>query len=256
MKKVLFLFLLSFVTLSVTKAQENVVKLGLGSLFQSDVHLKYERAFQEKQSFQVAVLLDFNEKLLTSNFISNRIYEFPYDINEKLGGFAIIPEYRYYLSKKGSPRGFYVDGYLKYRRRNFSVTSDYDTDIEVEGKFKINTFGAGIGIGAQFFLGEHFTLDWNIISIGGVFHQVGFEVGPTNQDDYDELRQEILDNIDENRNSQDIPEELRNNDQVQELIDVFKTTVENAEENRTFSANAGGVVLPDFRFGMSIGYAF
>ena len=104
MKKITIVIFL-FCCYQAIYAQQNVIKLGLGSAFQRDIHLKYERAFAENHSVQLGILYDTKENLSLELFTDN-----PDAIgtNVFLRGYAFLPEYRYYFSKKGSPRNFYA----------------------------------------------------------------------------------------------------------------------------------------------------
>lgn len=81
---------------------------------------------------------------------------------------AITPEIRFYLGKKGFGQGFYLAPF--YRSAKFGgkgIGIDFTQDngqpatFNMEGNIKSNTFG--LLLGAQWKLGKHFWLDWQIL---------------------------------------------------------------------------------------------
>lgn len=82
----------------------------------------------------------------------------------KVTGFAITPEYRFYLSeKKPAMQGFYFAPYMRYQNLTLTVADDY-MDIngnsrQSEGKASLNTIGGGVLAGYQFVFKRRFTLD-------------------------------------------------------------------------------------------------
>lgn len=88
----------------------------------------------------------------------------------RIGSFAFTPEVRFYLSKSGYGRGFYIAPYYKYEQFNashwsFNYRDDTNTDqkIELNGNFNTHSFGSVIGI--QWLVGrnKNIVLDWTII---------------------------------------------------------------------------------------------
>jgi len=197
MKKLLFT-LSALCIAAVSYGQQNVVKIGIGSILQSDLHLKYERAFAEKHSFQLGVVADFNERTnLANNFFVNAIglgLDDPLEV--KLGGFAVVPEYRYYFSNAGSPRGFYAGVYGRYRQRNLEFLNDFGTGIEFEATGRLWNVGIGLGIGAQFLISDKIAIDWYIGGLGYNRFFASAEVAPRSPEDFDQLKSELTEELD------------------------------------------------------------
>ena len=71
----------------------------------------------------------------------------------KLRGFAITPEFRYYLSESGQKLdGFYIAPFLRYQ--NLELTDDSEP-----GKATLQTFGGGVTIGRQWIFKDRISLD-------------------------------------------------------------------------------------------------
>lgn len=236
----------------VSYAQQNVVKLGLGSAFQQDLNLKYERTFAEKHSFQIAFLGDFPQTF-------NPLSRFGVDSDDyvgKLSGFAVVPEYRYYFSAKGAPRGFYAGAYLKYRQRNLNFTSDFGTDLDIKARARLQNFGIGLGCGVQFLISDRFAIDWNIVGLGYNQFFASASVEPLNEEDFDELKmdlQEVVEDLkypSDNQASDFISEEEFND------LKSFLGDAIDATESQGFKTGRYPFGFLDFRTGVSVGYAF
>jgi hypothetical protein len=242
-------------------AQQNVIKVGLGSAFSSNLNIKYERAFAEKHSIQVALLADFNQKYDNDRFNDGRIGSFLDVIVDEpfsatLGGFAIVPEYRYYLSKKGSPRGFYLGAYGKYRQRNLNVESNFGTNYGVKGRGVLWNVGAGIGMGAQFIISDAFVIDWYIGGLGYSRYFANLNIAPQNDEDFENLQADLLVEIDETTyNDVEFLWEALSEDDFNEVKSLFTDAVENTEI-REFNTTRFPFGLIDLRTGISLGYAF
>ena len=88
--------------------------------------------------------------------------------NLKISDYAITPEIRFYIGKKGYGNGFYFSAF--YRHAQFDLI-DFPIDFEdgdgaqntikLSGKVKGNT--AGIFVGAQWAVGKHLCIDWWIL---------------------------------------------------------------------------------------------
>lgn len=242
-----------------TFAQQNVIKVGLGSAFQRDLQLKYERSFAEKHSFQIGVLADFTESL-DNNGAANLPLGLGVVIDEafdlKYGGFAIIPEYRYYFSKAGSPRGFYLGAYARYRQRNGSIDSNFGTSIGIDASATLWNIGAGIGMGAQFLISDRFVIDWYIGGLGYNRFFLSANIAPTNDADFEQLQMDLLEEID-GYSYQDtgFDEATLSMEDFNTAKSQIRDAVANTEL-REFDTGNLGFGLLDIRTGVSLGYAF
>lgn len=86
----------------------------------------------------------------------------------KITGFAITPEYRFYLSEsKEAMRGFYVAPFLRYQ--NLTLKNSYDNYVYTSSgsssystqtdEASLDTFGGGVLIGHQWIFKQRFSLD-------------------------------------------------------------------------------------------------
>jgi hypothetical protein len=86
----------------------------------------------------------------------------------KMSNYAITPEVRLYLSKKGFGRGFYIAPFYRYASFTSNNLNVFYTDennaeqsIKMSGKLTANTFGLAIGV--QSALGKHVVLDLGLL---------------------------------------------------------------------------------------------
>ncbi|MBD1428225.1 DUF3575 domain-containing protein [Sphingobacterium litopenaei] len=191
MKNILlaFAFLLSWTGV---KAQEisntedalekpNFVKLNLLTLVGGKISVEYERVLNKRFAVGAAVNLRPENSLPFKSSIMDIVDDS--EINSLLDGMkssstAIIPEVKYYLSKKGYGQGFYLAPYVKYAKLNYSAPYTYDVSVDYQGqlvydreetislKGDLTTFTAGISAGINFKLKNNIFLDWRIIGPG------------------------------------------------------------------------------------------
>ncbi len=119
----------------------------------------------------------------------------------RISNFAFTPEVRFYLSRKGYGRGFYIAPF--YRYANFkatNITFDYQNSLNVQssinlsGKLTSNT--GGLLFGNQWQLGKQMCLDWWIFGPhygAGTGNFTGLSSKPLTQDEQNDLRQELED---------------------------------------------------------------
>ncbi len=233
-------------------SQMNNVKLGLGSATQLDVNLKYERALGDHHAFQVALLWDTPESLSGGFVTSDPEVE---GVDGTLSGFAIVPEYRYYFGSKGPLRGFYAGVFLKLRNRNLVFNDDFGTEVPVEASINLRNVGGGIGCGYQWIINDVFSIDWHIFGVGATAWGLKASVTPDDPNDFDEIKQEILMGIDDWELDSDQAIDPNTLADFEAAKDEFKTIVENQDVG-TLSTPRIRTILPDLRFGLSVGYAF
>lgn len=148
---------------------KNMVKLNLLALGLKNVTVQYERAVAKKVSVAATFrLMPKGSIPLKSTFIN--LADDP-DVerqinNLNIGNFAFMPEVRYYFSKKGALRGFYLGLFASIANYDADVAIEYDNNGKTETipmTGKINTFTGGLMIGSQFRLSDKFYLDWWIL---------------------------------------------------------------------------------------------
>ena len=121
----------------------NLIKINPLSLIAATGSIAYERVINEQMSAQLGFLLTRYSGSITGG--------------RTLSGFAVTPEFRYYLTGS-APEVFFVAPFLRYRRTSLSgdVTVQGRT---FEGTLQMNNFGGGVLIGGQFVLGERISLE-------------------------------------------------------------------------------------------------
>lgn len=188
------------------KAQpENLLKLNLTSLPLKQYAVQYERVLNRKLSFAVAVRVMPTSTLPLQKIILDAVGDDP-DTRKvietfRMSNMAITPELRFYLSKRGYGRGFYLAPFYRYASYKTSqMTFDYDLSgggqgsINLAGKLTSNT--GGLLLGAQWPLGKHLVLDWWILgphygSGNGMFK--GQSSQSLTQSEQDDLRTQLED---------------------------------------------------------------
>lgn len=183
----------------------NIVKANLTGLLLKNYGFQYERIINRKFSVALGFRTMPNGLLPMQSTITDAIGDNP-DAqdqvkNFKLGNTAITPEVRFYLSRKGYGRGFYLAPFyrnvtfkgsgLKFTYQNSLLTNN---SMSMSGKLTGNT--VGLLIGSQFSLGKYIALDLWIIgphygSAKGDFS--GTSSQPLTQTEQDNLRQELED---------------------------------------------------------------
>lgn len=144
MKKITLFALLFVATLMGTqsaKAQQNVIKVNYISPIFKTAAFFYERAINEKSSMQLGLLYTGFKVAGT-----------------KLQGFAVTPEYRFYLSQKEAPAGFFLGPYVKYQNYKLTQSMEGFSDTDVTGK--IQSFGGGLLVGHQWIFAERVSLEF------------------------------------------------------------------------------------------------
>jgi opacity protein-like surface antigen len=145
MKNFLLAALLLLGLSSVASAQNNTVKVNVFSPLVRTGSFFYEHKVSEHNSVQLG-------GLFTAWSVGDT----------KISGFALTPEYRFYLSdSKPALEGFYFAPFARYQNLTLTVTDAYlDLDGSVsDGKASLNTFGGGVLAGYQLMFKRRFTLD-------------------------------------------------------------------------------------------------
>jgi hypothetical protein len=222
----------------------NFIKVNLTGIPLKNYSVQYERVIKRKMSFAIALRtmpstgLPFKSAILDA--VGTNDPDTKNTIEQlKLSNFAVTPELRFYLSKKGYGRGFYVAPF--YRYASFSTNDmvftyqnilNVSSTINLSGKLTSNT--GGILLGSQWALGKHLCLDLWILgahygTAKGDFS--GISSKPLTTEEQNDLRQQLND------------------------IDIPLT-------NKTITVNAGGASMQlsgpwaGVRSGISLGVKF
>jgi hypothetical protein len=148
------------------KIDKNLVKINLIGF---SINGQYERILSKRISIALSYKILPSGKLLFRGLIPISDPQARQELDNLIvSNSAITPEIRFYLGKKGYGQGFYLAPF--YRSAKFAgkgIGIDFTLDngrsatFNMEGDIKSNTFG--LLIGAQWKLGKHFWLDWQIL---------------------------------------------------------------------------------------------
>lgn len=155
---------------------KNLFKVNLTSLVLNNYMGQYERVLGKSLSVAFSYRVMPESTIPFKDFILKQIDDPEGDASEilnnlKISNYAITPEIRFYLGKKGYGRGFYIAPFYRYaffEGTNLSFDYDYETGgasqtgtLTLKGDLTANT--VGIMFGAQWALGRNICLDWWLI---------------------------------------------------------------------------------------------
>ena len=144
--------------------QKNIVKINLFALALKNISIQYERAVGKRTSVAVNVhTIPFGKLPFQNTFkdITDNS-DIKYD-QFKLGSFGVVPEFRYYVGKKGVLHGFYIGPFFTYNTYKMNLPITYTSGTTTKtGIFdgKLNAVTGGLQLGSQFSLGKNVVLDW------------------------------------------------------------------------------------------------
>ena len=150
-------------------AKKNIIKLNLPALAFKNISVQYERAVAKKVSVAATMryMPDGSIPFKSSIIKLADDPETERQLNNlKVGNFAVMPELRYYVGRKGAFHGFYVGPFASIARYNTSLLFEYDDALltkTIPLKGNVNTFTGGLMLGAQWKLGKNIFLDWWIL---------------------------------------------------------------------------------------------
>jgi len=195
MKKGIF-FVLFYVILTFPSAvaqdvtePKNVVNLGLGGLALGNVSLNYERTFSDSRAASLTAGLLIPRKL--PSLIYDNISDDNWDADNKLSGFFIMPEFRFYPSYKIAPEGFYIAPFLRFNYYTLDISGDFD-DVTADIKGKFTGFGGGVQFGMHWIIKERVSIDFYMAGIGLYYDNLSLRFESDDPDvDYDELGNDV-----------------------------------------------------------------
>lgn len=190
MKKSLFIIsFLSMITLINVTGQfekKNVINLGLGGLAAGNIAMNYEWVYSESRAVSLNAGVLIPHKL--PSFIFDILSE---EINlhseNKMAGFFIMPEYRFYPSYKIAPEGFYIAPFMKLNYYTVELGGDFNNvTADIAGKFI--AFGGGVQFGMHWIIKERVSIDFFMAGPGIFYDNVTLRFESDDPDvDYDEL---------------------------------------------------------------------
>ncbi len=174
--------------------KKNIVKINLPALAFKNISLQYERKIGKRTSIAVNVhTIPFGQLPFQSTFknIGNSS-DVQYD-QFKLGSFGVVPEFRYYVGRKGALHGFYIGPFVSISNYKMNLPINYNNNTKT-GIFdgKLNATTGGLQLGAQFSLGKKVVLDWWILgpNYGSANGTLNF-TGTLTQVDQDDLKTQL-----------------------------------------------------------------
>jgi hypothetical protein len=184
---------------------ENAFKVNLTGIALKNYSFQYERVLNRKISFALAFRTMPETGVPFKNTILDLTDNDPdaKDVldNLQLSNTAITPEIRFYLSKKGYGRGFYIAPFYRYAsfkasnvKFSYTNTLNTESDILLAGKVTANT--GGLLFGSQWAIGKYFCLDLWILGPhygSGKGSFTGTTSTPMTPAEQNDLRQELED---------------------------------------------------------------
>jgi len=188
MKKINLLFLLVWISFAVSAQQvitvndqmveeekktkgpgKNIIKINLAAIAFKNYTVQYERKIARKMtlaaSFRYMPTGSIPFKNIINQYNDDPELERQLD-NLQIGNRSFMPEWRFYVGKKGAFRGFYFAPYASIARYETSLLFEYEDrgvteTIPMSGT--VNTLSGGLLLGAQWKLSKAVYLDWWII---------------------------------------------------------------------------------------------
>lgn len=216
MKPLLFIGLLVLCMLS-SAAQEgntypgknNLVKFNLTSPFLKNYSIQYERILNKRVSVALSGRLMPASTLPFKNTIRKEVIKEEDELitdafnQAKFSNYAITPEVRFYLGKKGYGQGFYIAPYYRFAKYNVEelhyTYEDFDQDISIQLSGNLKSHTGGFLIGAQWMLSNTIGLDWWILGPnigGGRGHITGVSNQPIDPDVQQDIRESLENDLD------------------------------------------------------------
>ncbi|MCF8360720.1 MAG: DUF3575 domain-containing protein [Prolixibacteraceae bacterium] len=232
MKKV---FLVAFMFFALAGfSQKNAVKLGISGVNYGDFFLSYERVINLKSSVNVtAGYWNLNAGIFNFDNLFNAAEGL--DLQQYKSGLHASADYRFYVGKHESFRGFYIGPYLRYWNQNFVLLDEIEGD-----NFDVNTniwsIGAGFQMGYHWVINDYISIDWYFVGLGVESILANFVyVTETSNFDYSTIEDDFVN--------------------VFEGFDYFQDKIKtgNSAENMTAKLP---FIAPGFKTGLTIGVAF
>ena len=191
----------------IKSVDRNFIKTNITSIPLKNFSLQYERVISKS----VSLALGFRTMPVTTVPLKDIILKAIGDDPETrdilnsatLSNYAVTPEIRFYLSKKGYGRGFYIAPYYRYAKfttNNVKInyTDDFMSAQSVNISGDLSAHNGGLMFGAQWALGKSICLDWWILGAhfgNGTGTFSGLSSRTLSSNDQAEIKQ-ILNDID------------------------------------------------------------
>jgi hypothetical protein len=184
----------------------NLIKLNLTGILLKNYSLQYERVLNRKISVALQYRMMPETGIPFKSAILKAVNDDDPDTKKiiqdfRMSNYAITPEVRFYLNKKGYGRGFYIAPFYRYASftsndLNVFYTDDNNVEqsIKMSGKLTSNT--GGLLLGVQSDLGKHVVLDISFFGPhygSGKGDFSGTTSQPLTPDEQDDLREQLED---------------------------------------------------------------
>lgn len=189
--------------------KNNLVKVNLTSPILKNYSIQYERILNKRVSVALSGRLMPASTLPFKNAIRKEVIKEEDDLitdafnQAKFSNYAITPEVRFYLGKKGYGQGFYIAPYYRFAKYNIEelryTYEDLDQDISIQLSGNLKSHTGGFLIGAQWMLSNTLGLDWWILGPnigGGKGHITGLSSEPIDPDIQQDIRESLENDLD------------------------------------------------------------
>ena len=145
------------------KTYKDAIKLNLSGLVVKNISVQYERKVSKRISLAIAYRNLPNGQVPFASSLKSQISNSSIDFDKmNVGSSAFTPEIRFYVSKKGAMRGFYMAPFASFAKYNTDFPLTFSNRIGIfSGSLKSTT--GGLQFGSQFKLSSRFYLDWWIV---------------------------------------------------------------------------------------------
>ncbi len=184
----------------------NVFKFNLTGLLVKNYALQYERVLNKRISLALQYRFMPESGIPFKQTILKAMKDDDPDTRKiidefRMSNYAITPEVRFYLSRKGYGRGFYIAPFYRYASftsndLNVFYTDEFNEEqsIKMSGKLTSNTVGLLLGVQSN--LGKHIVLDISFFGPhygAGKGNFKGTSSQPLSQSAQDDLKQQLED---------------------------------------------------------------
>ncbi len=161
--------------------RRNMVKFNILPLLGGKFAFEYERLLTDRIALGAGLSIRPEKGLPFASTVKGFVDEEELDNildDFKSSNFSFTPEVRFYTSRRGPFRGFYVAPYAKFVSYKLAVPYQFDVDIEEQGnevysrsetiplKGILSSVTAGLSVGFNFKLKNNFHLDWRLFGPG------------------------------------------------------------------------------------------
>lgn len=241
MKKLLLTFVALVISVNIAAQNDdasddriNEIGLSVSDLLNGAFQFKYERMVGEHISLSLGVGYKGDDGIIKLSELDRdkiKTDEITYS------GIKLIPEVRYYVNKTtiNSMDGFYFGAYFKYSNYTSDLDGTYISDSDesfiVEFDAKINVASVGFMVGYKLPINNRLSIDFLIAGPGAGFHKYSLD------------------------NKRDLPDEFY--DDLNNALDQYSLfDFMNADFEFSNVKSDSDLVLPAFRYGITLGYSF